>query len=274
MNKVSVIITTRNEEKNVKKLLESLKKQMYKNIEVILVDNQSTDNTVKISRDYTKKIFSYGPERSAQRNFGAINSTGEYLLFIDADMELTPHVVSECLKAIKLNKNIAGIVIPEESIATDFWGEVKAFERSFYNESGDQTTDAARFFNKSIFDEVGGYDESLTGPEDWDLPERIQKKGYKIGRITAVIKHHERIESLVSLARKKYYYGLKAYRYLVKHKHPIIGSKTIYFLRPVFYKNWRKIISNPLLSLGMVIMFTVEIISGGLGYFIGRFKDG
>lgn len=274
MNKqlVSVIITTKNEEQVIERLLESILNQTYKNIEIILIDNNSIDNTILVAKKFKIKIFNFGPERSAQRNYGAKKSKGEFLLFLDSDMELSKNVLSECVEEIKVEKNIGGVVIPEESKAVTFWGEVKAFERSFYNKEGDDLIDAARFFRKEVFDKVGGYDEAITGPEDWDLPENVKKLGYRIVRIKSVIYHYERIYSLISLAQKKFYYALKSHRYLTKQNIPTFSPKTIYFLRPVFYKNFDKIISHPLLSISMFIMLTFELIGGGLGYCIGRIK--
>jgi GT2 family glycosyltransferase len=148
---------------------------------------------------------------------------------------------------------------------------VKAFERSFYNKEGDELTDAARFFRKDVFLKAGGYDQTITGPEDWDLPETIMEMGYKVGRLkSSFIYHHERIDSLLSVASKKFYYAIKTHRYLKKHKISSFSAKTIFFLRPVFYKNWRKVLSNPILSLAMILMLTLEQFSGALGYFYGR----
>ena len=62
---ISVVITTKNEEKNLGNCLESVKNKTYpqKNIEIIVVDNNSTDRTKKIASRYTNKIFNQGPER-------------------------------------------------------------------------------------------------------------------------------------------------------------------------------------------------------------------
>jgi len=270
---VSVVITTRNEEEVIDNLIRSIKKQSYSNIEILLVDNKSEDRTVQIAHKYKVRTFSFGPERSSQRNLGARKAKGKYLLFLDADMELSSSVIEECVRVVKKNKNIGAIVIPEMSIAHTFWEKAKAFERSFYNESGDTITDAARFFTKSVFWQIGGYDETLTGPEDWDMSETVSKAGHKIVRIISVIYHHERVPSLLLLGRKKYYYALKASRYLQKQNIGLISPKTIYFLRPVFYKRWRKLASQPILSLAMFVMFGVELIGGGAGYLVGRFKN-
>lgn len=266
---ISIIIATKNEQNVIENLISSILRQTYNNFEVILIDNHSTDNTLKIAKKFGVKIYTFGPERSAQRNFGAKKSNGKYLLFLDADMELSPRVIEECIKVVNEDK-VSGVIVPEVSVAKNFWERVKAYERSFYNEEGDIVTDAARFFLKKVFLKAGGYDETITGPEDWDLPENIKDLGYHIGRIKSVIYHRERITSVFNLVRKKYYYGLKTYRYLKKHNISPVSAKTVFFLRPIFYKNWRKIILHPILSLSLIFMLTLELIAGGTGYVIGR----
>lgn len=270
---VSVIVTSRDEEGVIGNLLESIFKQTYKNIEVILVDNNSTDNTLKIAGKFKKlKVYKGGPERSAQRNYGAKISKGEYLLFLDADMRLTPKVIEDCVKVVNSDKKAGSVIIPEQSEAYAFWEKVKAFERSFYNEKGDSVTDAARFFKREAFLKAGGYDETITGPEDWDLPETIRELGYEDGRIKEKIFHRERATSLIVLFKKKFYYGLHAHKYLKKHNISLVSPKTVYFLRPLFYKSWRRLVSHPTLAGGMMVMLFTQTLGGGLGYLIGRMK--
>lgn len=270
---VSIVVTTKNEELAIGRLLESIKKQTYQNLEIIVVDNNSTDLTKKVARKFTKNVFTKGPERSVQRNYGAKKSKGMYLLFLDADMQLSKNVIKDCVYVISKKRNIGGIAIPERSVAKTFWERVKAFERSIYNKSGDTTTDAERFFTKNAFNKVGGYDESITGPEDWDLPESIKAEGYKTSRVKSLIYHYEKVPNPIALAKKKYYYGLKAHRYLKKQNISTFSPKTIYFLRPIFYKNWRMLINNPVMTIGMLAMFTFELLGGGLGFLVGKYKN-
>lgn len=269
---VSVIITTKNEGEVIGRLIQSIKNQTFKNSEIILVDNNSTDETLDVARRMKISVYTLGPERSTQRNFGAKQAKGKYLLVLDADMELTSNVISECVKLAESDKKIGEIVIPEESVASNFWGNVKAFERSFYNEKGDQLTDAARFFRKDVFFNAGGYDETITGPEDWDLPETIREMGVKVERIHSKIYHYERINSPFEVAYKKFYYAKLAHRYFKKHKISVISTKTIYFLRPVFYKNWKKLVQNPLMTLGLIIMLSLEQIGGAIGFLYGKIR--
>lgn len=243
-------------------------------MEAIIVDDGSTDNTVSLAKKHTPNVYPRNhQERSVQRNFGASKAKGKYLLFLDADMEMTSSVVADCVAMFESDPTIGAIAIPETPIATNFLEKVKAFERSFYSEAGDKDTDAARFFSKTVFQKVGGFDASLTGPEDWDLPERIAKKGYRVARVQSRINHYERIPSFWKLIKKKYYYALTSHRYLKSHNISVVGPKTIYFLRPVFYRNWKKIITHPILSISMIIVFTGEMAGGILGFIIGKIKQ-
>ena len=148
MNKslVSIIIPTKNSSTTLGACLKSIKNQTYKNIELIVVDNNSTDETKVIAKKYTDKVFNKGPERSAQRNYGVKQSNGEYTLIIDSDMELSEKVVENCVKKIQSNTHIKAIIIPEESFGVGFWAQCKKLERSFY--IGVDWIEAARFFEK------------------------------------------------------------------------------------------------------------------------------
>jgi len=259
---VSCIITTKNEESVIENLLSSLIAQSYKNFEIILVDNDSDDNTCKIADKYKVKIYKKGPERSIQRNFGVSKAKGNYVLILDADMSLTKNVLKESVGVLSENPNMAGLVIPEKSYGKGFWVKFKIFEREFYLR--DDSIEAARFFKKDIFIKYKGYDSSMTGPEDYDLPLRMKKDGFKIGRIKSYILHNEKNFSPIGSAKKKFYYASHGLNYLKKHPYNALKQGNLFF-RPVFFKKWKKIISHPYLSLGMMIVKFIE----GLGVLSG-----
>lgn len=268
---VSVIITTKNSSSTLLNLFKSIRNQSYKHVEILLIDNNSTDSTKKIAATFTSNIYDFGPERSSQRNFGAKKSKGEFLLFLDSDMELDKEVVRECVYQMLVNPNLGGVVIPEKSFGVGFWANAKELERDMNR--GEGFFEAARFIPKKIFNQFSGYDETLTGPEDWDLPRRIERK-YPISRVKSRVMHNEGELSLKTLFKKKYYYGLSVDKYLTKQKISIIGPTTVYFLRPGFYKNWKMILKDPLVSLGMVVMLFVETIAGLIGYLKGKVASG
>lgn len=267
---VSVIITTKNSASTLENLLFSIRKQTYKNKEIIVVDNNSKDKTLKIAKKYTKNTYIKSPERSVQRNYGVSKSKGKYILILDSDMVLTKDVIKECVSLISSSNSIKEIIIPEKSFGEGVWSKAKILEREM-NE-GQDYFESARFFNKKTFWEFEGFDQSMTGPEDWDLPQRIAKK-YKVGRTKAYILHNEGTHTLLNLAKKKYYYGLSSYKYLKKQSLPLFGPTTVYFLRKGFYKKWYKLFRNPLISMAMILMLFSETIGGGLGYLVGRWRS-
>jgi glycosyltransferase involved in cell wall biosynthesis len=86
MVRVSLIVPAYNEEKYISSCLESLKNQTYKDFEIIVVNNNSTDNTAKIAKKYTIKVFlekNKGYHYAANR--GVKESRGKYITFCDAD---------------------------------------------------------------------------------------------------------------------------------------------------------------------------------------------
>jgi glycosyltransferase involved in cell wall biosynthesis len=260
---LSVIIATKNEGKNIERLMTSLKKQTYQDFEIIIVDNFSNDNTCNIASRFTKKIFQKGPERSSQRNFGLTKAQGQYVLFIDADMELEKEVLEECYTTMQRNPKISGIIIDEISVGSGFLSKVKALEKKLY--TGQEDVEAARFFKKKDLERIGGYDENLTAGEDWDLSQRAKRLG-GIGRISAKILHHED-SSLVSDVKKKYYYAKQIHKYALKNPQDFkrlagIGRFLMLFKKP------KIILNQPIEFLGLLFLKLTHY----LAYLVARFN--
>lgn len=275
---VSIIITTKNEERHIGSCLKSLKNQTYKNTEIILVDNNSVDRTKEIARSFEANIYNQGPERSAQRNYGASKAKGKYLLFLDADMMLTSTVIRDCVNAINekkpTNSGFYALVIPERSIGIGFWASCKALERSFYE--GVDWMEAARFYRKEVFRALSGYDETIDAFEDYDLPQRLkaQHKGNVIGRIDSYIIHDEGNLTLSKTLKKKYYYGKWMRKYLAKIENRTVGMKQRNLLARygLFFNNMEKILRAPIVFIGMLFMKSFEFLFSGLGYIVEVYK--
>jgi len=259
---ISIIITTKNEEAVLAQLLKSITSQLFKNYEIILVDNNSTDKTKKIAAEFTTRVYNKGPERSIQRNYGVSKALGSYVLILDADMILQKNVLSEIVAKFDKSKSIGALVIPEKSFGIGYWAKVKAFEREFY--LGDESIEAARAFRKSIFIKFDGYDSKITGPEDIDLPMRIRKSGIKINRTKSFILHNEKELSPLKSARKKYYYAKGSIEHLKKHPEAALTQGNLLF-RPVFFRKWKKLLKKPHLTLGLFVMRTLEMVGALLG---------
>lgn len=208
---VGVVVPTRNSERTLRACLESLRTQRLRPT-IVVVDNHSTDGTAAIARELADVFSVAGPERSAQRNRGAaLLDLVDVVGFVDADMVLAPTVVEEAMDAI--GNGAGSVIVPERTVGKGFWVEVRAFERSFYD--GSDAIEAARFFRWDVVDQTGGFDERLTGPEDWDLSESARQLA-PVARISAVIEHDEGAISYVDACRKKAYYAKGLRRYVAK----------------------------------------------------------
>lgn len=258
---VSVILTTRNEVENISRFLESIKRQSYKNIELIVVDNHSIDQTKVIARKYTDKVYNFGPERSAQRNYGAVKSKGKYVVFLDADMELSPGVIKDCVETTERG-NLKILTIPEKTVGNGFIPNIRKFERGMY--LGEPNYEVPRFFEKETFFEFEGYDERLTGPEDYDLPYRISQE-HKVGRSNEYLYHHEEGLTFKKLLNKKFYYAKSGAFYASKHPRLIWIQGTILF-RKVYLKHWREFLKHPILGLSFLVVRSLETVWAVLGF--------
>ena len=156
------------------------------------------------------------------------------MLFIDSDMELTPRVIEECVKLMKSNPRIGGIIIPERSIGNNYWAKVRDFERSFYTRT---PIESPRFFRRDIALKAGGFDEDMIFYEEATLPHKIEKLGYNIkARINAYILHHEEDLTLRRLLKKRYY-AKTAHNYLKGYGSLIYRLKTIHAKQKVLGKS-------------------------------------
>jgi glycosyltransferase involved in cell wall biosynthesis len=180
---------------------------------VVVVDNGSTDDTVTIAEELSDLVLQGGPERSAQRNIGAAATDAPVLGFIDSDMILSPDVVHDAVRAIEADA--VAVVVPERTVGEGYWAAVRAYERTFYE--GSNAIEAARFYSRVAFDAVGGFDEAMTGGEDWDLGLRVASQGTQV-RIERVILHDEGRVRFLDACRKKAYYADGVALFFAKHK--------------------------------------------------------
>lgn len=268
---VSVVVPTKNSAVTLKACLDSIKQQMYPDIEIVVVDNFSSDSTPDIAKKYADKFFSRGPERSAQRNYAVDNTSGKYVCIIDSDMVLNKDVIKDCVNTIESANNISGVIIPEESFGEGFWARCKKLERSFY--VGVRYMEAARFFKKVDFQKLGGYNTEMVSGEDWDLSQRIENLG-KLSRIESFIYHNEGKISLIKTIQKKYYYARLIKSYIstsssvdnLSQQTSILGRYRLFLSKP------KVLFKNPIVGIGMLFMKTCEFFFGGIGYLIARFS--
>lgn len=259
---VSVIIPAINSGLFIEQCLESIKVQTYPNIEIIVVDRGSKDNTQDIARKFTKKVFTYGIERSAQINYGAKIAKGKYLYRVDSDFVLEPYVIEQCVAKCE-KEHLDGIAVHNTSQeGLGFWADVRKFERNTYK--NDNLIVAVRFFTKKSWEAIGGFDEALFGPEDYDFHNRFVSKGFRWGRIQAIERHLGEPKSIFDIWKKHFFYGEQMVGYV--RKHPKIASKQLFPIRPSYITHWKVFLSQPAILVGLLVMTLVKFTAGGLGF--------
>ncbi|HEY9801240.1 MAG TPA: TIGR04283 family arsenosugar biosynthesis glycosyltransferase [Leptolyngbyaceae cyanobacterium] len=172
--KISIIIPALNEAGNIKQTIATT--QPSQNVEVIVVDGGSQDDTVAIAQSLGVKVISSSPGRAVQMNAGVGLATGEILLFLHADTQLPigfdemilaalqqPGVIAGAF-ALRINAEGASLRLVEKGV---YWRS-----RFLQMPYGDQ----AIFMTKAIFQQVGGFPE-LPIMEDFELMRRLKRMG-------------------------------------------------------------------------------------------------
>ena len=286
---VSIIVTTKNEEDNLDSCLRSIAEQTYSNIEIIVIDNNSTDKTTESASKYTNLVFNKGPERSAQRNEGMLKiAQGHFCAYFDADMLLSKYLVEDAVKQFK-NTEAVALYIPEFILGNQLFARIRRFERQFYNGTA---VDAARIFKRYSLLQVKGFDEETFrsgSGEDWDLDKSIRLvgkvellgcdyaiseqrhentwlldfasyRGFTIPNSFNGILHNESSDRLLPYLRKKKYYatGFEGYQKKWGAQDEDIrkqlGVKYRLFMVFVEDKKWKIVLRNPHLFVGVIFL--------------------
>ena len=265
---VSVIVPTKNSALLLSKCLDSVKNQTYTNIEIILVDNNSTDNTKEIASKYTNFVFNQGPERSAQVNFGVYKANGEFVYKIDSDFVLESQVISQCVEEIQ--KGFDAIVVHNSPDVRVSWiARVRKFEVDMYKY--DITHSSARFVKKSVYEKIGGFDPKITAGEDYDFQNKLNRSGFKTGFIEAEALHLGEPTNIWNHLKKYYDYGRDFVNYQSKNKTE--SSSQLGFFRAVYIKNWKKFVTNPVMGIAFILYNIAKYSFGGMGFLVAKIND-
>jgi glycosyltransferase involved in cell wall biosynthesis len=260
MRKVTIIIPARNEEQYLAKCLESIARIDYPqdSVEVIVIDNGSTDQTVSIAHQYKAKVYTKEGNVSALRNFGAKEASHEILAFVDADCSLPSHWLKDAMSFLCL-KNVGAVgcwyKIPEKKSS---WVEVvwDAHMKSRRNIIGDVNWVPSGNFilPKAVFNEVGGFDEVLFTSEDVDICARIRNKGKRIySHPKLAIEHLGEPNSIHKYFWKEAWRGQGVVQNFIRHLPQIKLNKALGLALITFF-----------LMIGVVLGMVLEIMTGNL----------
>ena len=260
---VSVIVPTRNSARYLHCCLASLRSQTYDNLEIIVVDNHSSDNTRLIATDHGATVVTCGPERSAQVNRGVAIAHGTFVFRVDSDFYVNPGVIDECV-----NLALAGfdaVVVHNTPRVVGRLSRIRKFEVDMYKYSLDHS--AARFLTRSLYRKIGGYNETLTAGEDYDFQNQLSAHGATIGFAHLECVHLDEPTDLLPHLKKYYYYGLDFHHYLRLNRER--GSTQLAFFRRDYARHWREFARHPMLGGGFAVYHTLKYMAGVAGYASG-----
>ena len=202
-NKVSIVIPCYNQAHWLSDAIESALAQTYKDIEVIVVNDGSKDNTSEVAKRYPNVKLIEQPNKglSGARNSGIKKAAGGWILTLDADDKIHPDFVK---KTIGLNDIV--------TTTLETFGDEKRIWKSnlihpTYNDLVEKNhLNCCSLFKKDVWTSVGGYDEQMRdGYEDWDFWIRATKNGFNITRIDDVLFYYRKHGvSMVTHARKNH----------------------------------------------------------------------
>ena len=203
--RVSIIIPCYNQAKYVAEAIESALNQTYKNVEIVVINDASTDNSSDVIKSYTDKypniIFLDEKENKGvvkSRNLAIEKSTGDYILPVDADDKIDS---TFCEKAVKILDSDLDIKIVYSRI--QFFGHLnKEFKLEAFNPNRiifNNCIPNTAMYRKSDFVTVGGYKDYMKdGWEDWNMWLSIleitpnkEKCAYKIDKILYLYRQFE-----------------------------------------------------------------------------------
>ncbi|ANU22557.1 glycosyltransferase family 2 protein [Planococcus donghaensis] len=183
-DKVSVIIPTFNRSELLKKALKSLEKQSHQNLEIIIIDDFSTDDTADVVAEMTDDRIIYLKHEvnkggSEARNTGLKRATGNFIGFLDSDDQWLPDKIEKQLEKFSEDSDVGvvytGVQVvnenkqPTRKIVPEYRGDIlsKLLEFNYID------TTSSVLVRKEVLDQVKGFDASLPSCQDWDLYIRL-----------------------------------------------------------------------------------------------------
>lgn len=228
MDKVSVIVPCKNEEKFITKVLNSLIDQDYpkENLEILVVDGMSSDGSQNVIKEYEKK-YAYIKllENSksitpAAMNLGIKQARGNIIIKMDAHSVYEKNYISKCIDYLTKYDadNVGGILVTRpgnESIMakaiarslSHFFGVGSSPFRKQSTKPRFVDTVAFGCYKKSVFETIGYYDERLVKSSDMELNTRLTRAGGKILLVPEIVAYYYADATIASFLRHNFIDG-------------------------------------------------------------------
>ena len=243
ITKISIIIPMYNEADNLPMLYESIGKQIITPdvviSEVIAVDNGSSDTSVEISKQSCTHVFSRPDDTIADlRNYGARHSSGDILIFMDADCVLGRDVVMNVVSFLK--DSGAAAVGPDglKPIGNSTWVQNTWYFHTRMTSSEKQSMEvdnlSSGFFaiRADAFSTVGGFDGSLSVGEDTDISRKLKDLNHTLIRSSTLNIYNSGHPATIRKFMKREYWHGDSFRHILIHKK--LEPLTLYFFVNAF----------------------------------------
>jgi glycosyltransferase involved in cell wall biosynthesis len=265
---ISVIVPVYNDEKGLAATLDSLMLQTYpkEQIEIIVVDNGSTDQSVAVAQTFSGVIVlkENKPGSYAARNTGILTSSHPTLAFLDAECIAHPDWISEGIKALKkiqFDGLVGGKVIftfqkKDNPNLIELYDSITHLKNKEYVEKDNFAVTGNMFTSKAVFDEVGLFDDELKSGGDREWGERVSRANKSVVFAEKALNYHHARSSIKQLITKtrRVISGLK----IIEKNRPTVINQLI---PPV--KRMSTILKNKKLG-----HFSVRLSLVGLVYFL------
>ena len=202
---ISVIISAYNAESKIGKCIKSLLNQTYKPIEIIVVDDGSTDKTKEIVKKFTdnKKIFLLGQKRQgpgAAKNLASKKAEGDILVFVDSDEYPRQDYIEKLTKPIREGKSKTSIGAWVLAYPKNPWARCRFKDTSELRHHA-VNSGVFRAIKKDFFNKLGGFDSSK-GYSDDRIPNKEKRE-----RVDDAVFDHDTDSSLKELYKKRKWIG-------------------------------------------------------------------
>jgi len=234
----------------LKEAIQSAKAAAYKDVEIVIVDDGSTDEATRaclqeLESDGIRVIYQENKGPAAARNTGVIHSKGEYLLFLDSDNMIKPEYPSLALKVLEEHPEVG--VVYANPVFFGAANEAERFTVEPFNLDRlliGNHVDMCSVVRRQAWDDVGGFDDQRTllpGCEDWEFWIRVARKGWRFHLLHQELFYYRVRENSITTT----VFGdtqKQIINYVTSKHHDIIFARYKYYARL-----YRKIQQKPFL---------------------------
>jgi poly-beta-1,6 N-acetyl-D-glucosamine synthase len=281
---VSVIVPAYNEELNAARTIQSLLQQDYPNLQIVFVDDGSTDNTYKVVKEAYKEVSNVlvitkaNGGKATALNYGINQAIHDYVVCIDADTQLKQNAITELMKKFDADGSegrvgaVAGNVkVGNEINMITKWQSIEYitsqnFDRRAFDLLNAITVvpGAIGAFRKKAIQEAGGFMMD-TLAEDCDLTMRLHKIGYQVRNCNTAISYTEAPETMQQFLKQRFRWSFGIMQSFWKHRDALFNPR---------YKNFGMValpniliyqVLLPCLAPLADLLLVVSLIAAGFG---------